>query len=1022
MIEATKKKNTLFFFILNVCIISAFFLSTVNPIYSQTYYFDHYSVKEGLAQSKINCMLQDKNGKIWMGTGSGVSTFNGIEFVNYSSEDGFAPNGVKSLLMDKNGNIWFGHLNGGISFYDGKKIVKVTINNLNLESDITSIVEDAYGDIWMSSIRSGVIRITNRDDINNLEWKQYKGKEGLSDAVFSIAGTSSKDLYFITDVGIKYYVRDKDNFEFFHSKLKGLPRYFQITCMYEDVFANLWFGTHNGGLYKYDKDERLFTIYDAQRDGLSFNFISVINGDKEGNIWAGTWGGGITRFSTEGVLEVFNKDNGLLDNRIRCILEDREGNILIGTNESGLFVYKGKLFVSYSEKDGLINQQVGAVSMDARKRYWFGTNAGITVYDPQAKNDKFIHFHSENSGLMGNQIRSIKQDKNGNMWIGTYDYGVWYYTEKKGFVNAFLVNRLFPRSNYLVTAMELDKSNNLWVGTTEGLIYYEIDNEKYAHLRQGHGLAGNDISALFCDSKNRIWVGSKGKGMAFILESDFTIIDFGSPVSPTCIAEDKSGKIWVGTESRGVFIIENNKVVRQIKNSNGLLSDHITVLEVDAENNVYIGSSMGLNVIENNDTNIISYNEKDGFTGIEIKNNAVFIDPDNTLWFGTVKGVIKYDPTQKRKIYPEPLTRISRFRVNLKDREMVEGMKLSYNEKSITFDYEGISLMNPSAVVYQVMLEGAEETWRQADKQNMVVYSALPPGKYVFKVKAANSMNVWNENPVSFSFRIKPPYWQTWWFYTIIVFVGLGLIIAYVKYREKALVREKRILEEKVVERTVEIVKQKEVIEKEKEKSEQLLLNTLPVKVVDDLKKNGKTEPQAFENVTIFFSDVVGFTTISSSLEPKVIIDELNDIFTAFDDIMSNNQCERIKTIGDAYMAVCGMPEKNEKHAYNMVKAALEIRNYMQTRKSKSNTEWKIRIGIHSGQVVGGIVGIRKYIYDVFGDAINTASRMESNSEPMKINVSESTYIILKDSFNFVERGTFEVKGKGKMKMFFVES
>ncbi len=145
-------------------------------------------------------------------------------------------------------------------------------------------------------------------------------------------------------------------------------------------------------------------------------------------------------------------------------------------------------------------------------------------------------------------------------------------------------------------------------------------------------------------------------------------------------------------------------------------------------------------------------------------------------------------------------------------------------------------------------------------------------------------------------------------------------------------------------------------------------------------------------------------------------------MFTVFDDIMTKHKCERIKTIGDAYLAVSGMPLKNKDHAENMIKAASEIKNYLEDRNKTTEVKWRIRIGIHSGKVVGGIVGVRKYIYDVFGDTINTASRMESNSEPMRINVSEATYSILKDKFNFIERNTIEVKGKGSMKMYFLRA
>ncbi|MBU0765655.1 MAG: DUF4154 domain-containing protein [Bacteroidetes bacterium] len=217
------------------------------------------------------------------------------------------------------------------------------------------------------------------------------------------------------------------------------------------------------------------------------------------------------------------------------------------------------------------------------------------------------------------------------------------------------------------------------------------------------------------------------------------------------------------------------------------------------------------------------------------------------------------------------------------------------------------------------------------------------------------------------------------------------------------------------------IREQKRIIEIEKDKSEKLLLNILPEVVANDLKKTGKTLPEVFENVTVYFSDVVGFTKMSTSLNPQLLINELNDIFTEFDNIIERNDCERIKTIGDAYLMVCGMPREDPNHAENVLRSAISIIRYLRQRNENSKINWEIRIGIHTGKVVGGVVGIKKYIYDVFGDTINTASRMESSSQPMMINVSETTYRLVQNKFMFVERDLLEVKGKGTMRMYFVD-
>jgi adenylate cyclase len=218
------------------------------------------------------------------------------------------------------------------------------------------------------------------------------------------------------------------------------------------------------------------------------------------------------------------------------------------------------------------------------------------------------------------------------------------------------------------------------------------------------------------------------------------------------------------------------------------------------------------------------------------------------------------------------------------------------------------------------------------------------------------------------------------------------------------------------------IQKQIQQIEIANKKNEELLLNILPQKVMDELRQHGTTTPQTFQNVTIMFVDFVDFTQMEVSREPSLLFSELNDIYTHFDDIAARNQCERIKTIGDSYLAVCGLPASNPQHAENIARVAMEIVKYLEVRNSQHPIRWQCRIGIHTGSVIGGVVGVKKYIYDVFGDAINTASRMQTHSEPMKINISSATQkLISRSEFRLTARGKQEVKGKGEMEMFFLE-
>ncbi len=211
------------------------------------------------------------------------------------------------------------------------------------------------------------------------------------------------------------------------------------------------------------------------------------------------------------------------------------------------------------------------------------------------------------------------------------------------------------------------------------------------------------------------------------------------------------------------------------------------------------------------------------------------------------------------------------------------------------------------------------------------------------------------------------------------------------------------------------------IILNEKKKSDELLLNILPKRVADELKSTGKSKTKKHENVTILFTDFMDFTTLVLSIAPVKLVQELNDIFGHFDDIMEEFQIEKIKTIGDAYLAVCGLPEENSDHAIRCIDAAKQMILFLEDRNSKNEIQWKMRIGIHSGPIVAGVVGKKKYAYDIFGDTVNTASRIETNGEVGKINISQTTYDLIKGKYNCFPRGQIYAKGKGNLNMYFVQ-
>ena len=785
------------------------------PANGQSFFFDNYSVKEGLAQSTVYDVFQDSRGYLWLGTAVGASYFDGIRFKNFTYENGLANDAVQRIVEDKWGNIWFGHKGGAISRYKNDSIQFFRPDTIS--ADITSLTFDREGNLWAGSYGMGAIKIKNPDieSLSKIDFIQYKeSKDSLSRIVFSITEMTDGSLVFITSDGLKYFDRQDNTFKKYIKK--NLPGFYQFTCLFEDKSGNIWFGTDIGGLFKFGKDGRVVSF--NMKNGLAGNFISCINQDKSNNIWVGTWGSGISIIGGDKILNL-DKSNGLPDLKVRCIKPDLEGNILIGTNENGLCIFKSRRFINYSEKDGIKGLQVNALLEDSDGKLWFGTDYGISIFSKSGISfQNPVYFNQENGKLPENRIRFIKQDKKGNIWIAT-DHAVLSWTPGTGGMDYnFLINGYLTQNN-LVTALELDNQNNLWIGTLNGLLVYEIETDKVSFIKARDGLAGNDISAIFADTRNRIWIGSNQKGLTIYDKKNgtFTVLKTNLGFSPTCIAESNDKTIWVGTQAGGILVFNNLDLVKQFRMKDGLYSEYISTLVSAINGDIYIGTSRGLNIFRHNDNQFLRYSEKAGFIGIEVKRNASFTDRDGNIWFGTVKGATRIDIAAESGDQSAPPIRINRLRVNMTDKKIEDKLVFSYSENSILIDYVGICLTDPQSVVYRIMLEGAEKEYQPETTQSIASFSNLAPGKYTFKVIAKNNSGKWTQEPATLSFEIKPPFYKSWIFYVIIAVILLVLVIAFIKFRERALIMEKRILAEKVADRTVEIsIKNRELEVKNK--------------------------------------------------------------------------------------------------------------------------------------------------------------------------------------------------------------
>ncbi len=400
-------------------------------------------------------------------------------------------------------------------------------------------------------------------------------------------------------------------------------------------------------------------------------------------------------------------------------------------------------------------------------------------------------------------------------------------------------------------------------------------------------------------------------------------------------------------------------------------------------------------------------------------------DADGSTWAVGAKGILyRWDPSVAGN--PDADFSVSTRRArNIGNSTVLYGgsgdpepLDLAWTQNGLRFEFAAPFHENPAAPEYQVMLEGNDQAWSPWTHETQKDYTHLPEGSYRFHVRARTPHGTVAEN-AAVAFSIRPPWYRTWWAYGIYLLLSGFGVSGVVRLRTRQLERDKHELEAVVAERTVEIRQQRDEIHAQERKSQSLLLNILPATVADELKATGAVQPVGFDDVTVCFTDFVGFTISSEKLPPSELVDALNEYFTAFDEIVARNGLEKLKTIGDSYMFASGLPVPRASHAVDAVLAALEMVAVVQRLSAKvGGTGWDIRVGLHSGPVVAGVVGTRKFAFDIWGNTVNFAARMESSGVAGRVNVSEHTHDLLRGLICCQKRGRIKIKEGRELPMF----
>ncbi|MBL7951822.1 MAG: hypothetical protein JNM62_08880 [Flavobacteriales bacterium] len=985
---------------------------------AQQYDLRTFSLEEGLPSASVNALCEDREGFLWVATDQGLARSQGSRFEPFGEEQGAPAVEATALLAGltamSEGIVWAGYRDGTVAAWSKGVFTTLALPAPLPAHPVRALLPGPGNTFWLASRGGGVWQVDT-----NARTATARNSGLPTPRINALVHAAAGALLAGTDSGLYRFANERwvpVAREALHGR--------RVLALYADSLGVL-VGTNEGYV---ELDTALVQLPLAQRvaglQPLALPHPVVLSLLRAGplDIWLGTPAGLVHLDRPKGIpkLTSIKEVNGLGHDLVRCLHRDRSGGIWAGTGFGGLSKFTSDAFLYVTERDGLGSRIVSAIHRTADGLLWFATQGGgVARFDGER-----MRHYGRAEGLPSLFITCLGEDAEGYLLAGTAMHGL-YRLHHDRFVPAW-VSPL--RDEQRIHAVQRTADGSVLVGTAHGLHTLQRGTASPA------GLPGHDVRAvllagdtLWCATDSGLYRAARTAPARFARVAAVPVLALNA------LARDSKGSLWMGSAEGGLLRLQGEKLERYGREA-GLQSLAIEAVVLDAYENLWLGTRRGihqveLDVLQEQVLSIRAFGREDGFIGLESLPGAALLDTDSSLWFGTVRGAIRYDQRQVVDDPLEPLVHLTDLQLfyerpdwspwcqGLGRNGFPTGLELPHNKNHLTFAFTGISLAYPEKVRYRWFLEGYDPDWSPITATQRVTYSNIPPGEYTFKVMARNASGIWNEQPVSYSFVIAPPFWRTNGF-----MLGGGVVLAlaifgFIRFRERSLRRERERLERMVRIRTSQLAE-------EKERSDDLLRNILPASTAEELKTKGSAEAHRYENCTVLFSDFKGFTGFSSLMDSDTLVSELDHFFRLFDELCDQHGLEKIKTIGDAYMCAAGIPEPKATHARDAVLmglgmlAAVERSNA--ERRAKGMTEWPVRIGIHTGPVVAGVVGRKKFAYDIWGDTVNLASRMESHGDAGKLNISGATYAQVMDLIQAVPRGPIKVKGKGELHMYFV--
>lgn len=591
----------------------------------------------------------------------------------------------------------------------------------------------------------------------------------------------------------------------------------------------------------------------------------------------------------------------------------------------------------------------------------------------------------------------------------------------------------------------LDSDGDIWFGCgNELLIFAEGNPQKMRPfvdtLQLPTALRKAAVSFLFQSRSGSIWVGTAAHGVFEVRKNGLLLRHLSTTSTPPLphnrilgIAE-AAGKIWLGTAGGLSAFDEAKNELTTYTTENGLANDFINSVLAQGDSAIWVGTDNGLSCLDLKTHRFANFFDSDGLSRNEFNRVSCLLASDGRMYFGGLNGVNAFYPGQLfvRKFDPSlrhvVLSKAQWFNGNDQFRHFgntdpATGLVLTYRDKMFTAWFAVTDFSEPEKHLYSYKLEGYDKNWSEPSPANFARFFNLPPGNYTLRVKAAPVGTNWLIEELAIPLRVKEAFYKTTWFLLMMMLALVLGIYAMARYRlHKARLKALK-LEELVRQRTSELAT-------EKQKSEKLLLNILPYETAEELKATGSSKARRHENVAVLFADFKNFSRIAAQLSPEALVQEIDTCFRAFDDIVAKHGLEKIKTVGDAYLCAAGLklgqkePGTPREVACATIAAAAEMHRFLKNqaslRQSENLPSFVARIGIHIGPVVAGIVGSRKFAFDIWGETVNIAQRLEAACEPGRINISSEVYLLIKDVFSCTSRGKIEVKNIGQVEMYFV--